>query len=110
MKFNVKEVSVAGILFIVLIVAALCTYSFVIQPMANGDKPDLPGLNIGGDGDQTGDGDTDTTSGPYQGQLKVNFQFFDGLNNDAASTGNMTIKLYHANKESIFGTTTTVLE
>ncbi|MFA5714938.1 MAG: hypothetical protein WC998_04320 [Candidatus Paceibacterota bacterium] len=91
------------IMAFILVLLASVTYAFILAPNSGGK---LPGLKIGQDDDTPQTSDGLPVGGVFSGPLAVSFTFLDHLNLDAVDTSaNATVKIYHADKTSLFGTT-----
>lgn len=104
MKIDLKSIA----MFFVVILLAASAYTFIAQPLMNGE-PLFSGLNIGGDDD---DDTTDTnndgkpTPGIFSGPISINFAFLNHADLDSAyTTANGTGKVYHKDG-SLLGTMT----
>jgi hypothetical protein len=102
-KFKLKEMAIGFLLIIVLIASVMAFYAYLVVPNSGGK---LPGLNVGPTATPAASTPGGGTPGIFSGSLKVSFTFLDHLNLDTVDTSaNATVKIYHADKTSLFGTT-----
>ncbi|MFA5365828.1 MAG: hypothetical protein WC325_11665 [Candidatus Bathyarchaeia archaeon] len=102
-KIKIKSLMMSGITILVLLLLTASFYAFVIQPNIQG----APALKVGPDGQPT-TSDGAPVGGAFSGPLAVSFTFLDHLDQDAVdTTANATVKIYHKDQTSLFGTTTT---
>ncbi len=107
MIFSMKNMKYIGVFLGVILLMAV-TYSMVLQP----NIPNAPPLNIGPSAIPGGNNDdytsNDDGSEPFSGALAVSFSFLNHADLDSVyTTANGTAKIYHADKSTLFGTTTT---
>ncbi len=104
-KFKLKEMAIGFLLIILCLSAVIGFYAYIVAPNAGGK---LPGLNVGPTATPIASTPGGGTPGVFSGQLAISFTFLDHGNLDTVdTTANATVKIYHADKTSLFGTTST---
>jgi hypothetical protein len=102
-KFKMKQVMMMGGGFIALIMLIAVFYAFILVPNSSGK---LPGLNVGPTATPAASTPGGGTPGVFSGSLAVTPVFLDHGNLDTVdTTANATVKIFHADKTSLFGTT-----